>query len=265
MTSTIHISPLDESFIPAQEYNALPHITSVISSADDHQAVIDALLKVISEYEVDEIFSVHLVHKHFDALEGQIMVYETVQDLNHPEFQIFTPRSVEKVAGSVRGKYFLATTAGMMKAYEYTCDPLPDVSHHGDFIMAFSNTIMELGMERMFALTIRSAAPKVEYNEIEIPELRSTILVQKSDWAPEGASTDWANDFKSANAQGVPVREVYSGTKCAPHLMHSRASFEEHPTEGANSGIIALDGVRLAHKSEAFSIITRARHCISAI
>jgi len=214
------------------------------------------------DYKVDTIFSVHLVHKHFDVAEGQVMVYETIHSLDHPTIQVCSPRRIEIGAG-LRGKYFLAVTGRTMKAYEYTSDPLPDTSKYIDFIAAFSHLIVEREVERVFALTVLSPGSPKDYTEIKLPDLHATVLVEAPNWLLGGISTDWMNVVGVLDTGGVPKREIYSGTKCKPSVTHSRALFEDPPSDDESSPVLTLDGMPIAPGSEAFTVISSAMSFIS--
>ena len=254
---------LNESFLPSSRYNELPHISSMMDATDMHHEAKDKLLELIFEHGVDQVFSVHLIHKHFDAPEDHIMVYETFISSNHPTFQIFGPRSINTTT-PLRGKFFLAVPENTMRAYEYTSDPLPDVSQYTGFITAFSRTVVELGVERIFSLTVRTP-DSTEYNEIELPDFQATVLVQKSDWVPAGISTDWMNVIGALNVGGVPIREVCSGSRCTPGMYHGRAFFEDESLNKGKGSVLIFNGVTLSPGSEAFNILSHARQYISVI
>lgn len=63
------------------------------------------LLEIIAAHSVEDIFSIHLVHKHFDLPDNRVMVYETITGPNHPAFQISSPRQ-PKECENLRGLYF---------------------------------------------------------------------------------------------------------------------------------------------------------------
>ena len=263
MESLKNNSALDESFLPSNIYNSLPHVGSTVNTTSKHQKAKDILLELIFEHKVNAIFSVHLVHKHFDAPDDHVMVYETFQSPDHPTFQVFSPKS-NHTTTSLRGKYFLALPEGTMRAYEYTTDPLPDVSRYNNFITAFSRTVLRLGVEKIFALTVRSPQA-FDSNEIELPDLRATVLIQNSSWLPEGISTDWANEITTNVLEhGAPMREVRIGNKCVWGMWHGRATFEDGSGSGDN-GVVTLNGSPLEPNSDAFNVISRARQYISVM
>ena len=263
MASSKQERALDESFIPSSCYNELPHISSVTDAVDQHQEARDKLLQLIFAHKANHIFSVRLIHKHFDVPEDHVMVYETFESPSHPTFQIFGARSNHVTA--LRGKHFLAVRGETMKAFEYTSDPLPDVSQYAKFINAFSDAVLELGLERIFGLTVRSADVR-EYNEIELPDFQATVLVQSSDWLSGGIATDWMNVIKAEGVGGVPIYEASSGGRCVPSVRHTRATFEDVTLNGGGKGtVLSLDGVPLNPQSEAFNILSHAAQYISVM
>lgn len=177
--SSSKVTILDDSPFPSTSYNLLPHIDEMGKSAKQFTVERARLLELIENKELQDVFSVHLIHKHFDLPEGHIMVYETLKHKKLPEFQICSPRQAEGCT-NLHGLYFLAHDNETMKAYEYTTDAVVNVQPHLNFISSFSTALMEMGMERTFVLTVKRTNNKENLSEFEIPDLSSTVLVGRS-------------------------------------------------------------------------------------
>jgi len=132
-----------------------PHVDSMKGVSAKHASGRNKLLGLISSNKLQGIFSIHLVHKHFDLPENRVMVYEMIKSSNdYPDFQISCPRVPSKCQ-NLHGLYFRADVGGRMVAYEYTTDPLVDISSYGEFFRQFSNLVVELGLQDVYSLTLK--------------------------------------------------------------------------------------------------------------
>lgn len=184
---------LNEFPITSAQYNSLPYVNDSHNSAmapDGEEAKV-ALLKLIADHGLDDIFSLHLLHKHFDVAESKVMVYTTVSSPQHPPFEILSPRKLETVS-SLNGKYFYTTSDGNMRAYEYTADAQPDIYQYTNFVSIFSQAIVKLGMQRVFALGVRPVSGLRDCSEVEIDFYQATVFIEDLD-LPDSFQTDWTN------------------------------------------------------------------------
>lgn len=199
---------LQEMPFPSTEYNKLPHIHTMEDAAANNSKAHAILLGIIVAHGLKEIFSLHLVHKHFDLPEGRFMVYENIKSKAHDDFVLCSPRLPEKCP-DVRGLYFKATAEGKMMAYEFTTEPGADLSAYEDFVAEFSSSAIALGVQDIFALTALSICPQSKIlTEFELSEVLSTVLVSDASWLPDQAnakstSTDWsATEDYAEHAEG---------------------------------------------------------------
>ncbi|KAK3902094.1 hypothetical protein C8A05DRAFT_34221 [Staphylotrichum tortipilum] len=246
---------------------------AAVSHANAHAV----LLGIIAAYGVAQTFSVHLVHKHFDIPEGRIMVYEVVQgSATHPNFVLSTPRASEKCPNA-RGLYFKAAPGGNMVAYEFTTHPGADLSAHEDFVAAFAEAAVAMGVQDVFALTAISICPEnTILTEFELAQALSTILVPDASWLPAGdvaesTTTDWiAGQEYAKYADGsVPgiiqlkctktrsnthYNVTCSTTRSGRHLGHAPNPFPDVPMDS----VLSINGEALEEGTEPHAIITRA-------
>ncbi|KAJ5249453.1 hypothetical protein N7524_011769 [Penicillium chrysogenum] len=201
---------LQEMPLPSTEYNKLPHIHTMADAAANHSKAHAILLGIIAAHRLKKIFTLHLVHKHFDIPEGRCMVYENIQSKAHDDFVLCSPRLPEKCP-DLRGLYFKATVEGKMVAYEFTTEPGADLSAYEDFVAEFSSAVIELGVQNVFALTALSICPKNKIlTEFELSEVLSTVLVSDASWLPaqdkaKSTSTDWVATQDYAQYAEGPV------------------------------------------------------------
>lgn len=187
---------LQETPFPSTDYNKLPHIRTMSNAATEHSKEHAILLGIIAAHGLRGIFSLHLIHKHYDIPEGRFMVYENVQSTGHQDFVLCSPRLPEKYPNT-RGLYFKAIAEGRMAAYEFTTEPGVDLSAHEDFVAKFSSAVIRLGVQDIFALTAMSICPEnTVLTEFEMADALSTVLVPDASWLPAqdmaaSTPTDW--------------------------------------------------------------------------
>ncbi|KAK8091039.1 hypothetical protein PG994_000544 [Apiospora phragmitis] len=221
-------SNLLEHRLPSEEYNALSRIDECKLEPLKHREAHSTLLNLIAAHSLSDKFSIHLVHKHFDVPQDQVMVYEKVQGGKTPDFVIMTPRDPKKkVPGrTLRGLYFLATPDDKMQAYEYTTEAAADLSAHEDFVKAYATLANGLGVGRIFALGAEGIATvDTPLAEFEMGPYLSTVLVE-SEALPgleqmNSSATDWrpaspASVTKPAgDKDGKPQEKALAGTGLA--------------------------------------------------
>ncbi|KAJ6102873.1 hypothetical protein N7486_005300 [Penicillium sp. IBT 16267x] len=202
---------LQETPLPAADYNRLPHIDGMKEAAANHAKAHAVLLGLIAAHGVSGKISLHLIHKHFDIPEGRIMVYETVKSIAHKDFVLCSPK-VPQRCQSARGLYFKAARGGSMIAYEFTTEPGADLSGHEDFVAKFASAVLKLGVGDVFALTALSICPQDKIlTEFEMGHVLSTILISDASWLPAhdivaSKSTDWTatSDYAQYAGGSVP-------------------------------------------------------------
>ncbi|KAF1828766.1 hypothetical protein BDW02DRAFT_614286 [Decorospora gaudefroyi] len=271
---------LDETPLPASSYNELPHIDDMRDTASKNPRAHAQLLGLIASHGLAQQFSIHLIHKHFNIPEGRVMVYETVRGPNHPDFVLCSPREPANVE-NLRGLYFRAISGGKMAAFEYTTESGEDMSKHANFVAKFSQTVLDLGVQNVFALTAKRFHTDV-LTEFEMSDVISTILVNNPTWLPSAdckasTSTDWiaTPDYAAyANAadDGVPgiislkcieTRDTPKHYNVTCSTTRNGKHYQQKPA--MPSGELLLDGKPLSPDSEAFAMISRARALVDAV
>lgn len=259
-------SPI-KHFISAEEYNSLPHIDIMRDAAEHNAPALNALLGLIREHGLHEKLSVHLLHKHFEAPDGTIMVYETKVAAQHPTFMIFGPRKIQS-ATAVRGLHYQARSGGKMRAYEYTADAGDDASVHQDFMTVFSNMCFKLGVQDVFALTVRRPL-EIVFTEIEWPEFGATILFDESTWHPDEAVkpatiTDWTPPADAGMAGTIELECLETRSKnhinvtCQTTSSGTHEAKKTSPNGALNETPYELDGKVLHPGTDMFNIFDTA-------
>lgn len=278
MANGVRNANLDEAPLPASLYNALPHIDTMKEAAAVNAEAHSILLGLVALHGLSQHFSIHLIHKHFDVPDGRVMVYETIDGPNHPEFVLCSPQKPASCR-ELRGLYFQARPGGKMAAYEYTTDAGEDLSAHTSFVARFAQAVLDHGVQDVFALTAKEPRASL-LTEFEMSDRLSTILVNNSAWLQQGlghstsTSTDWiARADYEAHASGLkPTVPGIIALKCLvtrsnKHInvtcstTRSGAHYEVTNGDGKSGQWqeLLLDGEPLAADSEPFAIISRAR------
>lgn len=228
------------------------------------------------------------------------MVYEMIKgSKDYPEFQISSPR-IPSSCENLHGVYFRADTGGRMVAYEYTTDPLVDISGYNEFFRQFSNLVMELGLQDVYALTSKYVEGPPLLHEFEMPDLGSTVLVPDASWIPgaeSSVSTDWgvstiSLDFNNAvvltrctvtrsnkhhevtkyepddsstnDASGGGIITLTRCTETRSGKHHERPKRHVKGMEESGSEALMINGELLLPGSAVFSVVSHARQLISA-
>lgn len=71
MSDAIQSPVFDHKPCPSSFYNQLPHIDIASKEVVEHLHTRDYLLGMIARAGLMKVFSVHLIHKHFDVPDGQ--------------------------------------------------------------------------------------------------------------------------------------------------------------------------------------------------
>ncbi|KAJ5963041.1 hypothetical protein N7501_007982 [Penicillium viridicatum] len=279
-------SRLEETPYPSAEYNKLPHIENMSNAAAEHSKYHAVLLGIIAAHGLQETFSLHLVHKHFDLPEGRFMVYENVQSTAHNEVILCSPRLPVKYP-NVRGLYFKAVAEGRMAAYEFTTEPGVDLSAHEDFVAKFSSAVIKFGVQDIFALTAVSICPEDKVlTEFEMAHVLSTVLVTDASWLPTpdmaaSTSTDWiaTQDYEKYAEGPVPgiiqlqcmtTRSTYhTNVKCKKSSDGKHYQQKKRPEivsgGGSEECILEINGEVLHCGSEPHAIVSHALSLVDVI
>jgi hypothetical protein len=257
---------LSELPLPAADYNNLPYVQDVheVTKTCDAEAARENLLRLISDHGLSDVFSIHLLHKHFDVPEAHVMVYETVSDPSHPTYQVMAPRKPENMP-SLRAKYFFVASDGTMKAYEYTADPQPDIVEHVDFCSMLWEEIHRLRMQDIFSVGVRPYFSLSNYTEIEIPHAQATVFVENLDMAGS-IETDWANSSQRWD-EGLPLSQASTikGRCRFGHKRHSSISPESMAKDECGNDVLYLDGKCLPAGCGVFNVLTSAMDYVSVV
>jgi hypothetical protein len=162
--------------LSAAVYNSLPTVTEAHDLAQNLEHVRKALVSIISSFGLGDYFGVRLIHKHFDVFEGENMVFRHTKVEGVCEAVVMGPVLID-TASTFQGKHFLVDRSGPLVPYEYTNNGSTDISQYPEFASAFAKAILDSSTSRVFGLVAKPKQLQEDYTELEIPDIRSTIMV----------------------------------------------------------------------------------------
>lgn len=275
MVFPVKLGAVCELPLSSAEYNALPFADSAHDdiTPEATTATREKLLKLISDNGLSDVFSVHLLHRHFDVPEAQVMVYVNVLGPSHPTYQILAPRK-PKNTPNLQGRYFFAATDGSMKAYEYSSEPQPDINQYHSFCSLFWKEVTRLKAQEIFALGVRPYFSLTNATEIEISGANATVFVENFE-LNGSVETDWTNSSEQW-AEGLPLSQTKSGQRCrrgrkprpGPQkpwktTIHTALSSESWTKDEQGNDVLDLEGQCLHAGCGPFAVLTNAMNYVS--
>jgi hypothetical protein len=192
------MSGLKENFISPTAYNSLPTIQEVADVPSIYNKDRDDLRDLLQKHQVPDVVCVRLIHKHFDIVDGEIMVLREVQVQSQGTIQIMGPMNPQK-SPKLRGLNYIVDDDGQFQSYEYTTSEGPDMENYGAFLKEFRQIIIERGLQTKWGLKIGVPQDKMGWIEFEFPEKRSTLAIPPGVELPSlenelSVTTDWRSD-----------------------------------------------------------------------
>lgn len=190
---------LIDTFVASSVYNSLPHIQTVASAPDENSKDLEDLRALLVKYDAPKDVSIRLIHKHYDTLDGEVMVFDRVKLPEHGTVQTMRPVVPHTDLGLCGIHYFVNDCA--LQAYEYaTCGDVPDTARLGAFFIEFCRIVTERNLQHKFGLKIKriDELDQTGWTEYELHGKRSTVMFPDGMPQPEGHSSnvrDGGSDF----------------------------------------------------------------------
>jgi hypothetical protein len=189
------MTTFETAFISSGKYNSLPTIHDVADVSEHHKDR-DDLCALLRKHSLPLGINVRLIHKHFDTLNNEVMVFRSLGCSSVANFQIMGPMLLPHVP-TLRGLHYLVDEFSHLQPYEYTTSEGPDLSQYPAFLEEFTEMIVDRGLQRKWGLKSGLDGDN-SYTEFEVPEKRSTIMIPTEVALPTLESTktvvtDWAN------------------------------------------------------------------------
>ncbi|CAG7565218.1 unnamed protein product [Fusarium equiseti] len=260
------------TIIPAELYNSflIDHEASNRAAAvglkENH---VPRLWEILEKHELSELLEPHLLHRHFDLHEGEILVHRDLHvagDSDNAPTEIGVAKMM-KVDDSVKDKLFpllwMVSTAGNLVAYEFGIKETPnavDVSIKAvpaavwsDFINEFASYVQSNNLSDIVSLKNRGCLNGGEYVSpsqralFRIPNARMSLQPGshnlESGWiAPKG-------DPQPSDGHVTKTRKTAGGTVAHKHVSEEIGPDAIDPAEVAKC---YLDAMWTAQRSAAF-------------
>ncbi|KAG5979386.1 hypothetical protein E4U55_005227 [Claviceps digitariae] len=242
-SSTKTMGTILDTFVPFNAYNALPFINQVAAAPDDHSQDLQDLRDLLNKHNVPAGVSIRLIHKHFDAAEGEIMVFNNISLPKGGIVQVMKP-ALPSSSGNLRGIHYFVNDDGALQAYEYgNCD-IPDMAGSELFLAEFCRLVSDRGLQHKFGLKLRCEheADQTAWTEYELHANRCTIMFPDAMSVPvpdghddSGVTTEWpaiANELPRNCKHSTVCSHGPSKCKHCRHCMrHSTDTVAEQSLE----------------------------------
>jgi hypothetical protein len=189
------MSLLNNNFVSSTTYNSLPHIRDVTDVPKVNYDDLDDLRALLTKHNVPASVCVRLIHKHFDAVDGELMTLREISVPSHGNVQIMGPME-PTLTSQLHGIHYFVDKDGQLQSYEYTTSEAPDMSKYTAFFEEFCHIIAERGLQRKFGLKLKREVDKTGWTEFEFPDKRGTVMIPEGVPLPEGdyeisVATEW--------------------------------------------------------------------------
>jgi hypothetical protein len=252
------MSRITETAISAASYNSLPLIEEMAKIPETDRKNLDDLRSLLRKHNVPDVVCVRLIHKHFDALDSEIMVLRTIPAPPHGVIQIMGPAKTQTLDG-LRGLNYRVNDSGQFEPYEYTTSAGTDLSSHASFLEEFAQIVKERGLQNTWGLKIGLEEDKGGWTEFEYPDKRSTMCVPQGISLPPvefsfTVTTDWYGG-------GKPVSRCWHCGHCGhcDHCGHcGHGGWWALQEEGSKDNVLYFGETRLGSENPDHGFIKTA-------
>ncbi|KAJ3493479.1 hypothetical protein NLG97_g4709 [Lecanicillium saksenae] len=251
MTKFIH------SMLPASRYNLLPLIADNDKVPEEHQEDLEFLQSLLKKHEISSGVSIRLIHKHFDANEGEVMVFDTVTLPGQGSIQTMKPVLATPEL-HVKGMHYFVDSNNDLQAYEYTTGEVPNIGPCEAFMQEFCSYVASRSLQSKFGLKManKHSTGESSWTEYEMIDKRVTIMFPGATPVPQAecddnftVCTEWGQP--DIDDQGPSVcnhsTKCSHCTHCPSHRSNNQSSMTTGDAETGYSigGHLALPGTPL--------------------
>jgi hypothetical protein len=229
------MASLINTLVPSGTYNTLPLISQVADAPKDYSKDLEVLRELLKKHEVPQGVSVRLIHKHFDTLEGEVMVFDKVPVPDHGFVQIMKPIIPSK-NNQLRGIHYFVDGNACLQAYEYGNCEVPEMNGFEAFLAEFCSLVSQRGLQRIFGLKIQheDATEQTGWTEYELHAKRGTIMFPDGMPMPDGdgdysVTTEWKAILNQLPRTCKHTTTCRHGRTTCKHCKHCNG----HPDETA--------------------------------
>ena len=191
--------PFEINFVSPSTYNGLPHILDVADVPKVNAEDLDELRKILSRHDVPTGVCIRLIHKHFNILDNEIVVFEDIDVPEHGAIRCMHPIPAPILAPKFRGLNYFVNNDSRLQSYEYTTTEAPDMSAHAAFLDEFCRFVVERGLQRKLGLKLGLGKETTSWTELEFPNKRATIMIPAGIPIPDleydvKVTTEWGSE-----------------------------------------------------------------------
>jgi hypothetical protein len=204
------------------DYNILPTVDVADEHAECLSSVRQELCSLLQEYQLQNVFGVRLVHKHFDMLENELPVFSRIPVAGVTPVIIMGPLPSSNLY-QYTPKNFLVND-GNLVPYEFsTSTSRIDITQYKPFVDRAIKVITENNASHIFGLV---AFPDEDsdnaLSEFELPELRTTVMVPPSLLPSTGVTKEIATNWMAPRRSGpTAIVAAYCGARSGSHTRVS--------------------------------------------
>ncbi|KAK0633931.1 hypothetical protein B0T14DRAFT_533991 [Immersiella caudata] len=219
--------PFEIDFVSPSAYNGLPHILDVADVPKVNAEDLDELRKLLSRHDVPTGVCIRLIHKHFNIVDNEIVVFEDIDVPEHGAIRCMHPIPAHILAPRFRGLNYFVNNDSRLQSYEYTATEAPDMSAHTAFLDEFCRFVVERGLQRKLGLKLGLGKETTSWTELELPNKRATIMIPAGIPIPDleydvKVTTEWGSE--ASNDYCLHGRCSHSG--CAHCVSHDSARLD---------------------------------------
>jgi hypothetical protein len=178
-----------------------------------------ALAALFEQYEVSQVFGIHLVHGHFLLPEDTVPVGEN-HDCPHSRWARQWP--VEEVPETIHGHIFVLERGGF-HPYEYQIRPVPDTSHlNPAFFADLAEYLQVHGLAKLVGLQVLNRHPPM----LELVLPASTIMMKESDLkgCKPTRRTGWVFEIEDGGIMSCQANETHGTRTDGEHDVFNKGS-----------------------------------------
>ncbi|OTA54013.1 hypothetical protein K449DRAFT_389539 [Hypoxylon sp. EC38] len=255
------MAPLIDTFVLSSTYNTLPLISQVAGAPEDHSQDLQDLRELLNKHNVPNGVSVRLIHKHFDTIEGEVMVFDNIPVPGHGVVQIMKP-IVPQNNNQLRGIHYFVDDNASLQAYEYGNYEVPDMSGFEPFLVEFCNLVSERGLQRKFGLKLQHEddADQTGWTEFELHSKRGTIMFPDGMPMPDGNSdysvtTEWKAILNELPRTCKHTTTCRHGRTTCKHCKHCNSHPDESVENSGDAAGFCLGGQKIVPGTSIHDIV----------
>jgi hypothetical protein len=166
-------------------YNQLPSPETANENAEKFPEALPALLNVIGKHQLQSVFGVRLLHRHFRLNDkGEIAVFQNMTNVVGEDVLVLSPQQYDDPLSRPAARNF-HFHEGRLVPYEYTTEQPraenEDLAQYQSFVDDYVRALEEQGVKHVYGLTVLPTEDWTETQEVVAPDdaQRFTAAIHK--------------------------------------------------------------------------------------